>query len=191
MSDSLDELSIEVTESQATLDPSQEPTFASVHAELNTLAQSMKHFDETVSSTQDLRRALANKMMPAVMAMDLDDTSDPDVTLGKSKFLAEYRQLLNDMDGSAKTHIGIKLKQKDMEDQHANSINAAELLAAVKLNNDILTQRVNQTNPEELSKLVEDRLVGTDETILDSELQLGGNSLPPVVNESDENKRIE
>ena len=95
------------------------------------------------------------------------------------------------MDGSAKTHIGIKLKQKDMEDQHANSINAAELLAAVKLNNDILTQRVNQTNPEELSKLVEDRLVGTDETILDSELQLGGNSLPPVVNESDENKRIE
>ena len=78
-----------------------------------------------------------------------------------------------------------------MEDQHANSINAAELLAAVKLNNDILTQRVNQTNPEELSKLVEDRLAGTDETILDSELQLGGNSLPPVVNESDENKRIE
>lgn len=168
---------------------SQEPTMESVQASLQTLNDSMLHFDDTTRSTQEIRRALVNKFLPDVMNLDMrvDRGTDPDLYQGQARFISEMRQLLNDLDSTAKNHVNVKLKRTDMEQQHANSIDPAAILAAIKLNQPLqvnVTATVPQPSKEEITEKLEKQMQAAGDQILDTELEIGGNQLP--VEENDE-----
>ena len=168
---------------------SQEPTMESVQASLQTLNDSMLHFDDTTRSTQEIRRALVNKFLPDVMNLDMrvDRGTDPDLYQGQARFISEMRQLLNDLDSTAKNHVNVKLKRTDMEQQHANSIDPAAILAAIKLNQPLqvnVTTTVPQPSKEEIAEKLEKQMQAAGDQILDTELEIGGNQLP--VEENDE-----
>lgn len=168
---------------------SQEPTMESVQASLQTLNDSMLHFDDTTRSTQEIRRALVNKFLPDVMNLDMrvDRGTDPDLYQGQARFISEMRQLLNDLDSTAKNHVNVKLKRTDMEQQHANSIDPAAILAAIKLNQPLqvnVTTTVPQPSKEEITEKLEKQMQVAGDQILDTELEIGGNQLP--VEENDE-----
>lgn len=168
---------------------SQEPTMESVQASLQTLNDSMLHFDDTTRSTQEIRRALVNKFLPDVMNLDMrvDRGTDPDLYQGQARFISEMRQLLNDLDSTAKNHVNVKLKRTDMEQQHANSIDPAAILAAIKLNQPLqvnVTTTVPQPSKEEITEKLEKQMQAAGDQILDTELEIGGNQLP--VEENDE-----
>ena len=168
---------------------SQEPTMESVQASLQTLNDSMLHFDDTTRSTQEIRRALVNKFLPDVMNLDMrvGRGTDPDLYQGQARFISEMRQLLNDLDSTAKNHVNVKLKRTDMEQQHANSIDPAAILAAIKLNQPLqvnVTTTVPQPSKEEITEKLEKQMQAAGDQILDTELEIGGNQLP--VEENDE-----
>ena len=167
---------------------SQEPTMESVQASLQTLNDSMLHFDDTTRSTQEIRRALVNKFLPDVMNLDMrvDRGTDPDLYQSQARFISEMRQLLNDLDSTAKNHVNVKLKRTDMEQQHANSIDPAAILAAIKLNQPLqvnVTATVPQPSKEEITEKLEKQMQAAGDQILDTELEIGGNQLPVEENE--------
>lgn len=151
------------------------------HTQLSTLNESMDAYDELTSTTQTLRRVMLDKFLPDALNLDMSVNANTDALMYKSQaaFVAEVRQLLNDVDASAKNHVSIKLKRVDLEQQQANHIDPAELLKAIKLTRPI---QVNITSPqpsvEEIETKLEERLAAAGGEILDTELELGGNQLP-------------
>ena len=93
------------------------PSMEEVEKSIVSLEQSMLEYDHATNETQELRRALVAKLMPAVMKLDLnvDASSDPDLVASQSRVIEQARQLLNDIDSSAKNHVNVKLKKSDIE----------------------------------------------------------------------------
>ena len=158
--------------------------------DISTLANSMINYDQTATTTQELRRAFVNKFMPDVLNLDMrvDASTDAKQFEAQTRFMEVFRQTLNDMESSAKNHIGMKLKQKDIEQQQEGNINAAELLAAIKLNNTILTKQVEQ-HADDIEKELQHEFEASGAEILDTELEIGGNRLPVHGNEDEDEEK--
>ena len=146
---------------------------------IESLADSMKQYDKNVINIQITRQKLANKLMSAVMGMDLsvDEHADPDTVIAKSKILAEARGLLNDLDSSAKNHTATKLKYKDSETQANAVFNAADLLSKIKISID-QDMKAAPTSTTEIEAGIEKQFENKNCTILETELETGGNKLP-------------
>lgn len=149
------------------------------------LEESMLHFDQSIATTQDMRRKILEKLLPSIESMEVETSfaADPDLFQAQSRFISEIRGLLNDIDTSAKTQVSVKLKKTDMDTQHQSSINAAEILAQLKLNNDILVKQVtakNSTtlNEADIEKQIESRFIESGANIPETELEMGGSNLP-------------
>lgn len=146
---------------------------------IESLADSMKQYDRNVVNIQITRQKLANKLMDAVMSMDLtvNEHADPDTVIAKSKILAEARGLLNDLDSSAKSHTATKLKYKDSETQANAVFNAADLLSKIKISID---QEMTHTpaSSADIEAGIEKQFEDKKCTILETELETGDNKLP-------------
>lgn len=159
-----------------------EPTAEDVEKSLTTLADSMLAYDNTTLETQEMRRAMVSKLMPAILKIDLniDDTTDADLLASKSRFIEQGRQLLNDLDSAAKNQVNIKLKKSDLEQQKQSNLEIAKLLQQVKLDawkvNDPNTPVVQ--NETELAEALETKCTEAGCVVLDSELDKEDRRLP-------------
>ena len=135
------------------------PSMEEVEKSIVSLEQSMLEYDHATNETQELRRALVAKLMPAVMKLDLnvDASSDPDLVASQSRVIEQARQLLNDIDSSAKNHVNVKLKKSDIENNHQSNMEIAKLLQKIKI--DVMNpndpNRPLVQSEEELNKLLE------------------------------------
>lgn len=158
-----------------------QPSMESVNESLATLADSLMQFDATVASTQSIRNQLMVKFLPDILNLDMkvDKSTDPDQYASQTRFLGEFRQLLNDMDSSSKNHVAVKLKQKDMEMQHTHSVNAAELLAKIQFSNGVPVSNLPFTKTQqEIDSLIETQFQDSGCVVFDTELETGNTSLP-------------
>jgi hypothetical protein len=148
---------------------------------IDTLSASMAKYDDTNVNVQVIRQKLANKLLSDVMKMDLSvvASTDPDLFAAQAKMISEARGLLNDIDGSSKSHTAMKLKHKDSETQASVAFNAAELLSKIKLS---VAGNVDGSlvvdNSDEIEDLIAKQFDDPDSLVLDTELEMGGNMLP-------------
>ena len=172
-----------------------EPTAEAVQENLMSLQDSMRNLDTAVLETQEVRRALLNKFLPEVLSLDMkvNAETDPDQYASQTRLIEQTRQLLNDIDNSAKNHVAAKLKQKDLDNQAEASINIAELLKEVKINqgwgNDNLCSPAFKS--EELDDLLDEKCDEAGCVVLDTELEMGTNNLPKEEDQDDFEKQKE
>lgn len=153
---------------------------------VDSLERSMINFDSTVEYTSSIRDQMLAKLMKSFNDLQLETNSmaDPDLMSAQSRLLEQIRGLLNDMDASTKNHVNIKLKKTDIDNQHQSNINAAELLAQLKLTNDNFTRQVTMHTITPSDSEIEARLAERIENatdmpdIPDTELEVGGSKLP-------------
>lgn len=150
------------------------------------LLQSMRNYDDITERNQVLRQQMIEKILPHILKMDMtvDEDTDPDIYQGKSRFISEARQLLNDSDAAAKNHVAVKLKRTDMDQQRETAIDVAKILSMFKLNSPMQLPPSQQLSDDELATKLDERLADTD-PILDTELEMGGNQLPVQVSDDD------
>ena len=168
------------------------PSIASVENSTNeavtTLQASMERYDAAVTDTLATRQLLSNKFLGDILSLDMKDDpkADPLMYQAKSKFIAEYRGLLNDIDNANRNHVGIKLKQKDLDNQQQANINAAELLRQVKLLGNIQTTEIDTAaaNAQAEEKL-EDIFEQNHMEVLDTEIVQGNGNLPELKTEEE------
>ena len=156
-------------------------TDESIQQSLMSLQESMQILDSTAAMTQSARNQILVKLLPEVIKMDLEvtDRSDPELFESKARLIAETRGLLNDMDTSARNHTNMKLKQKDVETNAANTLNAAEFLAQIKLGGISVSQpKQMQHSEQEISEQLETRFAQEGLEILPTELETGQTQLP-------------
>ena len=160
-----------------------EPTQDAVAANIISLEASIQNLDVVNSRTQDVRKILLDKFLPEVLKLDMSvgPHTDPDQYASQTRFIEQTRQLLNDMDTSAKNHVSIKLKQKDLDAQQQSQVNIVELLSKIQIN----TQSWNQNdgsavvqNASELADTLEKRGKELGCQVLDTELAVGDSKLP-------------
>ena len=158
------------------------PSMEEVEKSIVSLEQSMLEFDHATNETQELRRALVAKLMPAVMKLDLnvDSSSDPDLVASQSRVIEQARQLLNDIDSSAKNHVNVKLKKSDIENNHQSNMEIAKLLQKIKI--DVMNpndpNRPLVQSEEELDKLLDKKCEENGCVVLDTELGMEDRHLP-------------
>lgn len=168
------------------------PSIASVENSINeavtTLQASMERYDAAVTDTLATRQLLSNKFLGDILSLDMKDDPKADALMyqAKSKFIAEYRGLLNDIDNANRNHVGIKLKQKDLDNQQQANINAAELLRQVKLLGNIQTTEIDTAaaNAQAEEKL-EDIFEQNHMEVLDTEIVQGNGNLPELKTEEE------
>lgn len=168
------------------------PSIASVENSINeavtTLQASMERYDAAVTDTLATRQLLSNKFLGDILSLDMKDDPKADALMyqAKSKFIAEYRGLLNDIDNANRNHVGIKLKQKDLDNQQQANINAAELLRQVKLLGNIQTTEIDTSaaNAQAEEKL-EDIFEQNHMEVLDTEIVQGNGNLPELKTEEE------
>lgn len=156
---------------------------------LRTLEQSLIEMEYRLDTTQDLRQAMIEKLAPTVLSLDMsvNPKTDPDVHQAQSRLLSEFRGLLNDMDNASKSSVSMKLKQKDLEIKQETSINAADILANVKLvavgGNPIMSNTPVPLTHEELQNLVDKQFEERGCIVIDTELATGNTQLPVKSND--------
>lgn len=168
------------------------PSIVSVENSINeavtTLQASMERYDAAVTDTLATRQLLSNKFLGDILSLDMKDDPKADALMyqAKSKFIAEYRGLLNDIDNANRNHVGIKLKQKDLDNQQQANINAAELLRQVKLLGNIQTTEIDTAaaNAQAEEKL-EDIFEQNHMEVLDTEIVQGNGNLPELKTEEE------
>lgn len=158
---------------------------AEVQPYLVSLEDAMMNFDTVVNVTQDMRHKLLKKMARALNDMEMETSfaSDPDVFQAQSRFISEFRGLLNDIDTSSKNQINVKLKKSDIEAQHQSNFNAAEVLAYFRLQDRKPVEQVTANNlalPDEatIEQNIQQRFEQENLKIPETELELGGSNLP-------------
>ena len=157
------------------------------------LEEAMLELDNTQNTTQYIRTQMLRKLTPLVASLEVETNiaADPDLFQAQSRFISEVRGLLNDMDTSSKTHTAVKLKQSTLDTQKQSSVNAAELLAQLRLTNDLIVKQVTSNTRTPTEDEIEQHLAKSYEaadelTILDTELELGGSMLPRHQDNHDE-----
>ena len=157
-----------------------EITQESIDQANRTLADSLRIYDHTTQTTQDIRHQLVAKLLPVVTQMDLrvDRSTDPDLYQAQARMISETRSLLNDMDTSDRNNAAMKLKQKDTEINASNTINAAEFLAAIKLTGGVPISDHPPMSPTEVDTLLEKQFTEQGCFVLETELEAGQNQLP-------------
>lgn len=160
----------------------------SINEAVSTLQASMERYDAAVTDTLATRQLLSNKFLGDILSLDMKDDPKADALMyqAKSKFIAEYRGLLNDIDNANRNHVGIKLKQKDLDNQQQANINAAELLRQVKLLGNIQTTEIDTAaaNAQAEEKL-EDIFEQNHMEVLDTEIVQGNSNLPELKTEEE------
>lgn len=156
------------------------PVLAQVENNLKTLQNSFDAYDAATVSTQEIRRQLMVKFLPEVMNLDMKvtDKTDPDLYASKTKLLDSFSKLLNDIDGSAKNHLSMKMKSQEQETNQLNAINAAELLSQIKANRINLGASKVVQSESEIDEMVEKKFKNEGCIVLETELEMGGNNLP-------------
>lgn len=162
---------------------------------LKSLEDTMLHLDNSTATTQSVRNQMLKKLLPVVDALDIETglAADPDLLQAQSRLVSEVRGLLNDIDSSAKNQVSIKLKKSDLDTQKQSSINAAEILAQLKLTNDIMIKQIagdtSAPSQEEIEQHLEKEFASSELDIPDTELEVGGSMLP-IHNQNDEDKNV-
>ena len=116
------------------------------------------------------------------MKLDLsvDASSDPDLVASQSRVIEQARQLLNDIDSSAKNHVNVKLKKSDIENNHQSNMEIAKLLQKIKI--DVMNpndpNRPLVQSEEELNKLLDKKCEENGCVVLDTELGMEDRQLP-------------
>lgn len=157
---------------------------SSVSKPMMSIETVMNNLDTTVTSTQEIRQALLEKLVPAALKikLDIDEGTNSDLLASETRFIEQVRQLLNDQDNAAKNHASMKLKKVEQEDQQKTRINVVELLGQIQANtaawrsNDPNTP-VIQSEEElelELAKVAKANAI----EVLDTELETSSNNLP-------------
>ena len=145
------------------------------------MEESMLKYDNTVTDINQTRQELIAKMTPVILQTDftMDNKTDPDLCIAKSKILSEYRQLLNDADNSRYRHTSLKMKQKDSEVMHQMNIDATAILRQIRLkefdNGNIV---LNTPAEEDIEKKIKERIGDEGCVILSTELEQGHSGLP-------------
>ena len=158
------------------------PSMEEVEKSIVSWEQSMFEYDHATNEAQELRRALVAKLMPAVMKLDLnvDASSDPDLVASQSRVIEQARQLLNDIDSSAKNHVNVKLKKSDIENNHQSNMEIAKLLQKIKI--DVMNpndpNRPLVQSEEELNELLDKKCEENGCVVLDTELGMEDRHLP-------------
>ena len=156
------------------------PSEEAVNDSLVSLQESMSNLDATASMTRSARNQLMTKLLPTVLAMDMEITERTDAELyeSKARLVSEMRGLLNDMDTSARNHTNMKLKQKDVETNATNSLNVAEFMAKIKPTAELLSSLGHSQIDQDIDSKLEKRFAESNLDILDTELMTGQTSLP-------------
>lgn len=160
----------------------------SINEAVSTLQASMERYDAAVTDTLATRQLLSNKFLGDILSLDMKDDPKADALMyqAKSKFIAEYRGLLNDIDNANRNHVGIKLKQKDLDNQQQANINAAELLRQVKLLGNIQTTEIDTaTANAQAEEKLEDIFEQNHMEVLDTEIVQGNGNLPELKTEEE------
>ena len=159
-----------------------EPTAESIDQAVASLTETMRNYDYTVTSTQELRQSLINKIVPAALELDLkvDMGTDPDVYASQVRLIEQARQLLNDREKSAKDHVTTKLKKSDLDQQKQSNLEIAKLLQQIKLDSWSVqdpNKPLVQTE-EELAAALDQKCAEKGCKVLDTELAKGEGMLP-------------
>ena len=161
------------------------PTAYSPSVQINSILESMNVYDKNHINTQIMREKLAAKLMDAAMNADLDEP-DAEVKDVNLHLLMEARSILNDLDKAAKDNVAVKLKKKDTENAEASNINMAEFLSKIKLSDmKQFDQGTMVQTAEEISRNIDKIEKDAGITILETELETGGNMLPSKPEELD------
>lgn len=157
------------------------PSEEAVNNNLVSLQESMSNLDATAAMTRSARNQLMTKLLPTVLAMDMEisDKTDAELYESKTRLVSEMRGLLNDMDTSARNHTNMKLKQKDAETNATNALNVAEFMAKIKPTPELLQSLSQSTqSDQDIDTQLEQRFKESELVILDTELTTGQTQLP-------------
>lgn len=144
---------------------------------IQSIVDSMNVYDKNVINTQRAREALATRLVEVAADIDLDE-SNAEMFQAKLEAINTAKNLLNDLDKAARDHVTTKLKQKDTDTNAAAGVNIAEFLSKIKLTNDISNGTAVQTT-DQIEQHLNQQFEDTGVIVLDSELEMGGNMLPP------------
>ena len=147
------------------------------------ILDSMGVYDRNVINTQRAREALAAKLVEIASDIDLNE-HNAEMFQAKLEAINTAKNLLNDLDKAAKDHVTVKLKQKDTETNATAGINIAEFLTKIKMTDNMNSGTAVQTK-EQIEKALDQQFEDRGTVVLDSELEMGGNMLPPVNNDTD------
>jgi len=126
---------------------------------------------------------LAAKLVEIASDIDLNE-HNAEMFQAKLEAINTAKNLLNDLDKAAKDHVTVKLKQKDTETNATAGINIAEFLTKIKMTDNMNSGTAVQTK-EQIEKALDQQFEDRGTVVLDSELEMGGNMLPPVNNDTD------
>ena len=176
---------LEINESEIKSTNVEYPTAYSPDIQINNILESMNAYDRNHINTQIMREKLANKLINAAMTTNLDE-GDPEALDVNLHIMMEARSILNDLDKAAKDNVAIKLKKKDTENAEASNINMAEFLSKIKLSDmKQFDQGTMVQTAEEISRNIDKIEKDAGITILETELETGGNMLPSKPEELD------
>jgi hypothetical protein len=176
---------LEINESEIKSTNVEYPTAYSPDIQINNILESMNAYDKNHINTQIMREKLANKLINAAMTTNLDE-GDPEALDVNLHIMMEARSILNDLDKAAKDNVAIKLKKKDTENAEASNINMAEFLSKIKLSDmKQFDQGTMVQTAEEISRNIDKIEKDAGITILETELETGGNMLPSKPEELD------
>lgn len=126
----------------------------------------------TVEYTQNIRKELVSKMLPAITDMDIKaEMADPELYEAKAKMISTVTSLLNDLDNSKKNFANTKLKQKDSEVNANTSIDISKILQGFKLNQNPVFNDTPEIDMDALDDEIEKEFTSSDLEIPDFELE--------------------
>lgn len=148
----------------------------------------LETYERSVQDMQEKRKQVMTRMEEAFDPLYFlpSANSDPDIGVIKTKFLEQYRQMLNDYEASERNLINTKLKKKDTDSSSLQAGNFADFLKSIKFSNGVPMEEHSKLTQEELNKIMEEEFKERGCIVLDTELEEADRHLPSSVVENDD-----
>lgn len=135
-----------------------------------TLEADLLNMDHVMDNVLEKRRRIIDKIEAAVMVMklDLDKESSEDIE-AKMQAINSYSKLLVDQEKNVHTRVGVKLKQKDIENKVSLQVGVSEIVRCIQRGEGVDMPRV-QLSEEERNKVLETVFEDRGCVVIDEEL---------------------
>lgn len=154
----------------------------------NGVDNNLEIYERSVQDMQEKRKQVMTRMEEAFDPLYFlpSANSDPDIGVIKTKFLEQYRQMLNDYEASERNLINTKLKKKDTDSSSLQAGNFADFLKSIKFSNGVPMEEHTKLTQEELNKIMDKQFEERGCVVLDTELEESDRHLPSTTDASDD-----
>ena len=154
----------------------------------NGVDNNLETYEQSVKEMQGKRKQVIDRMEETFDSLYFSPSanSDPDVGVVKTKFLEQYRQMLNDYETAERNLINTKLKKKDTDNSSMQAGNFADFLKSIKFSNGVPMEEHTKLTQQELNKIMDKQFEERGCIVLDTELEESDRHLPPTSTTDDD-----